>query len=309
MGTPEISVHCLDKIDRSHHKIVAVVTVPDKPAGRGLKINKSPVKEFAENRGFDVLQPEKLKDVNFIKQLKKYNADLFVVVAFRMLPKEVWSLPKKGTINLHASLLPDYRGAAPINHAIINGENKTGVTVFFIDEQIDTGKIIEQKEIEITKQDNAGTLHDKIMAIGAILLVDTITKIEENKFDATEQNILINNVQLKPAPKIFKENCRINWNNKAENIYNFIRGLSPYPAAWTELKCSEKILNLKIFECSYKIENHKTDTGSVFFDKETITITCSDGIIKLLNIQLEGKKRMDTKDFLRGFKTNDCIIV
>lgn len=309
MGTPEIAVYSLKTIDKNNHEIVAVVTAEDKPAGRGRKLKKSAVKEYAEKENIKILQPEKLKNENFINELKELNADLFVVVAFRMLPKAVWSLPKYGTINLHASLLPNYRGAAPINWAIINGETKTGVTTFFIDEKIDTGKIILQKEIEIEKTDNAGTLHDKIMTQGAELLLITIEVIKNKNYkQIPQENLFTDKMQLKPAPKIFKNDCFIDWSKPSDEIYNFIRGLNPYPGAWTYILKENKKYILKIFDVeidnSYKFDKEK----NIKIEKDYFIISSSKGALKVLSMQFEGKKRMKSADFLCGFDFSDCII-
>lgn len=235
MGTPEFAVASLEKIAEAGHEIAAVVTAPDRPAGRGQKIQFSAVKEAAIKLHIPVLQPEKLKNEDFVSELKKLNAELFVVVAFRMLPEVVWNMPPKGTINLHGSLLPQYRGAAPINWAVINGEKETGVTTFFIRHEIDTGNILQHKKIEISESDNAGTIHDKLMITGAGLLVDTLDKLEKTTLTAEPQEKFVGNQELKHAPKIFRETCHINWKKSTEEIYNLIRGLSPYPAAWTDL--------------------------------------------------------------------------
>ncbi|MBN2891598.1 MAG: methionyl-tRNA formyltransferase [Bacteroidales bacterium] len=310
MGTPEIAVYSLDKLDNSNHEIVAVVTVPDKPAGRGQKLRPSVVKQYAEKNNIKVLQPEKLKNPEFISELKKINADLFVVLAFRMLPKEVWTIPPKGTINLHASLLPNYRGAAPINWAIINGETKTGVTTFFIDDKVDTGKIIDQKEIEITRTDNAETLHDKIMILGAELLLETVNSIENDTFKEIPQDKLVSDfVQLKAAPKIFKENCKIDWNQNLNQVYNFIRGLNPYPGAWTNLEKEGQIFFMKIFDIEELKSEKRLNPGIIFVDKNCFRISCLDGFIIVKTMQLEGKKKMESSEFLRGFNLTGCKLI
>ena len=234
MGTPEFAVASLKSLIESGFNVVAVVTAPDKPAGRGQKLQESDVKQYAKYLNIPILQPEKLKDAEFIDQLRELKADLNVVVAFRMLPEIIWSMPRLGTINLHASLLPQYRGAAPINWAIINGDKKTGITTFFIEKEIDTGKIIHFKEVEIAETDNAGTLHDKLMLSGAALLTETVSGIKTGIYPQLDQkSVLPEDSILHPAPKIFKETCKINWDNEIDKTYNFIRGLSPYPAAWT----------------------------------------------------------------------------
>jgi len=303
MGTPQIAQYNLKKLHNSNHEITAVVTSVDKPAGRGQKDSKSAVKEYAEQNNLLCLQPPNLKSPEFIEKLKNLNADIYIVVAFRMLPKEVWSLPKLGTINLHASLLPNYRGAAPINWAIINGETKTGITTFLIDEKIDTGKIILQKEIEIQNTETAETLHDKIMIQGADLLIETIEIINNKKIDAIEQEKFITNqMQLKHAPKIFKENCEIDWSKTTIEIYNFVRGLSPIPCAWSTLINDSKNIVIKILEGKYEQLKHNSEFGSVLIDKKYIKIACSDGYYIPLIIKAEGKKQMSTEEFLRGFK-------
>ncbi|HBX50009.1 MAG TPA: methionyl-tRNA formyltransferase [Bacteroidales bacterium] len=311
MGTPEFAVASLKALVDSHCNIVAVVTVPDKPAGRGQQIQKSPVKIYAEENNIPVLQPEKLKDPQFIETLKKLNANLQIVVAFRMLPEIVWNMPSKGTFNLHASLLPQYRGAAPINHAIINGETETGITTFFLQHEIDTGKIIFREKIEIEETDNAGTLHDKLMELGAYLVVKTVLAIENNSIQSILQDDLLKeNPIIKPAPKIFKENCKINWNKSASEIYNFIRGLSPYPAAWTEL-ISEKneITSMKIFECEISEEPSNGEAGMIISDnKNFIKVACFDKFVLLKSVQLAGKKRLNVEELLRGLRMENFKI-
>ncbi|MBN1118016.1 MAG: methionyl-tRNA formyltransferase [Bacteroidales bacterium] len=304
MGTPDFAVASLKELINNNIKVVGIITAPDKPAGRGKKLKLSPVKEFAlENNISPILQPANLKSPEFLDELKALNADLFVVVAFRMLPEIVWSMPRLGTINLHASLLPQYRGAAPINWAIINGENKTGVTCFFIEKEIDTGNIISQVSIAIEQNENAGTLHDKLMIIGAETLVKTVQTIGNGFFEAIPQNKLSLKKDLKSAPKIFKEDCRINWNQNVRNIYNFIRGLSPYPAAWTQLFNAEtnQILDLKIFEADYEEGSASAKTGSVFYSDKQIKVSCKNGNIIVKELQTAGKKRMPADAFLRGF--------
>jgi methionyl-tRNA formyltransferase len=304
MGTPDFAVESLKIILESGRDIVGVVTAADKPAGRGNKIISSPVKIFAERNGIqNILQPESLKSQDFIEKLKSLRMDLLVVVAFRMLPESVWSLPPKGTINLHASLLPDYRGAAPINWAIINGETKTGVTTFFIEKEIDTGHILFQDEVEIGSEISAGDLHDKLMMVGASLLKKTIDLISSGNYEAIPQNKIKVDKTLHAAPKIFKENCRIDWNLEGARIHNFIRGLSPYPTAWTELSCGKEILNLKIFESRFLIESHKLPSGLLITDnKNYLKVAVRDGSLELISLQLSGKKRLEIREFLRGFQ-------
>ena len=301
MGTPEFAVTSLKTLLDKGYNVKAVVTTPDKPAGRGKNIQFSDVKKFALEHNLPILQPEKLKSPEFLAQLKEIDADLFVVVAFRMLPKEVWAMPKRGTINLHAALLPDYRGAAPINHAIINGETETGITTFYIDEQIDTGKIIMQERCAIEPEDNIGTLYDKLMFIGAEAVCKTVDIIASGNVNAIEQDS-IRIEGLHPAPKITKEFCQINWNNKSIDIHNLIRGLSPYPAAWCYLKDD---ITAKIFTSAYSIEKHNLEAGTFVSDnKSFLKVATQDGFVSILELQMQGKKRMAIKDFLNGFKFN-----
>jgi methionyl-tRNA formyltransferase len=295
MGTPEFAIESLGKILTSSHQLEAVVTAPDRPAGRGKKLKSSAVKEFALSNNIKVLQPPNLKDSIFINELKTIDADLFVVVAFRMLPEIVWSMPKLGTINLHASLLPNYRGAAPINWAIINGEKITGVSTFFIEKEIDTGKIIQNKTVQIDELDNVGTLHNKLMHQGASLLLNTINDIENNNIQAYKQE---DNKLLKSAPKINKLTGKIDWSKTNTEINNLIRGLSPYPGAWTHVMIDEKKLILKIFSAIPL--NSKLNTGEIKIINNELHIGCSFGSLKLAEIQLEGKKRMPAKEFIKG---------
>lgn len=303
MGTPEFAVAPLDALLKNGCNIVAVITAPDKPSGRGLKLNESAVKQFAKEKGLKILQPEKLKSTEFIDELKKLKADLQIVVAFRMLPEVVWNMPPMGTFNLHASLLPQYRGAAPINWAIINGETKTGVTTFFLQHEIDTGNIIYQEEVEITAVDNAGTLYNKLMQVGSQLVVKTVKAIAVGNAPSIPQSA-ITKENLKEAPKIFKETCHIYWNRTAEDIHNLIRGLSPYPAAFFNLRDENKgFLNIKVYVSSIEIASHSLPVGSIISDnKKYLKIACSNGFVHVLELQAAGKKRMNTEDFLRGFK-------
>lgn len=296
MGTPDFAVASLDALVQANFDIVAVVTAPDKPAGRGQKLNESAVKKYAIEKSIPVLQPEKLKNPEFLEALKSYQADLQVVVAFRMLPEAVWNMPSKGTINLHGSLLPQYRGAAPINHAIINGEKESGVTTFFLTHEIDTGDIILSDRTPIGDDETAGELHDKLMVIGANLLVKTVTAIAEG--DVSEQPQPKSD-ELKHAPKIFKEDCKIDWNNSTIKIHNLIRGLSPYPTAFTLL--NDK--TLKIFKSEPEDIEPAIAAGGFLTDNKTyLKFATKDGFIKLLDIQFEGKKRMLIADFLRGMR-------
>lgn len=304
MGTPDFAVESLKRIIEAGINIVGVITAPDKPAGRGNKIHSSPVKIFAREAGIkNILQPTNLKSPDFINELEALKADLQVVVAFRMLPEVVWSMPPLGTINLHASLLPDYRGAAPINWAIINGEKKTGVTTFFIEKEIDTGKIIYSEKADIGPDTTAGELHDTLMNLGADLLVKTINAITSKEYPITAQSNINHAHELKPAPKIFKEDCKIKWTRDARIIHNFIRGLSPYPAAWTEISHEESIIPVKIFKATYSIEIHNTPIGHILTDdRKSLKVAVHDGYIHLLELQQAGKKRLKTEEFLRGFQ-------
>ncbi|RDC55453.1 methionyl-tRNA formyltransferase [Pedobacter chinensis] len=296
MGTPDFAVASLDALVQADFDVVAVITAPDKPAGRGQKINESAVKKYAVEKNIPVLQPEKLKNPEFLEELKSYQADLQVVVAFRMLPEVVWNMPPKGTINLHGSLLPQYRGAAPINHAIINGEKESGVTTFFLTHEIDTGSIIQSDSTPIADDETAGELHDKLMHIGANLLVKTVKAIEEGNYTQQPQP---QSEVLKHAPKIFKDDCKIDWNNPSQLIYNLIRGLSPYPTAFTLL--NDK--TLKIFKAEMEDKEPGIVAGGFLTDGKTyLKFATKDGFIKLLDIQYEGKKRMLIEDFLRGMR-------
>lgn len=306
MGTPEFAVQSLDTIVKSKHKVVGVVTSADKPAGRGKKLRASAVKEYALAHDLKLLQPEKLKNEDFLNELRSLNADIFVVVAFRMLPEVVWNMPPMGTFNLHASLLPQYRGAAPINYAIINGELESGVTTFFLDKEIDTGRIILQKSCPIAKTDNAGDLHDHLMKIGSNLVVETIDLVADGDYKTKDQlESTLNISELNTAPKIFKNDCRINFDQDVESCYNHIRGLSPFPGAFTEIVSPEgKIFLLKIFKTEI-IEN-KSEANQIKTDgKKYLDISCMNGCLRIHELQLQGKKRMKTEDLLRGFKLNN----
>jgi len=304
MGTPEFAVASLKALVETNHNIVGVITNPDKPAGRGQKIKKSEVKKYAIEKKLHILQPEKLKNSGFIEQLKKLKADLQIVIAFRMLPEVVWNMPQYGTFNLHASLLPQYRGAAPINWAIINGEKKTGATTFFIEHKIDTGKIIFHEEVPILANETAGELHDKLMVIGAKLVLKTVESIWNNSFPQIDQASMINNSEnLKPAPKINKEDCKIKWDKNILEVYNFIRGLSPYPGAWSEiLSLSNKKLFIKIFQTEIIRKQHSCPVGKIISDNKTyIKISAKNGFVYLKSLQLAGKKKLQVEDFLKGF--------
>ncbi len=303
-GTPEFAKNSLEAIHHSNHEIVGVVTVADKQAGRGQKISESSVKKYAVENNLPVFQPEKLRNPEFLENMRNLDADIFVVVAFRMMPKILFEMPKMGTFNLHASLLPDYRGAAPINFAIINGEKKTGATTFFINEKIDEGNVLLQDEIEILPEENAGELHDKLMVLGGNLIVKTLDGLAENAIVEKPQPEVEN---PKNAFKIFKEDTKINWNQETEKVHNFIRGMSPYPCAFTVLKFGNEEKTLKIFAGKYEILNHDNIPGTVEISKNEFKIFSKDGVYFPLEVQLEGKKRMDVKSFLNGFQKFDEI--
>lgn len=308
-GTPEFAASQLEAIVQAGFEVAAVVTTPDKPAGRGKKIQYSDVKKTALEHQIPVLQPEKLKDPEFLRTLESYYADLFVVVAFRMLPAVVWNMPPLGTFNLHASLLPQYRGAAPINHAIINGEKETGLTTFFLNEEIDKGKIILQEKVVIRPDETAGELHDELMLLGNRLVVETIKKIENNDIHTVTQEELAEGTTLKEAPKIFKDFCYIQWDRDCESIYNHIRGLSPYPAAHTTLlpEGGEPI-ELKVYNTKIEHSSHSTPIGTVLTDGKTfLKVAAKDGYIHLITLQQAGKKAMDIADFLRGMRLENSL--
>lgn len=297
MGTPDFAVGSLDALVKANFNIVAVITAPDKPAGRGKKLNQSAVKKYALEHQLKLLQPTNLKNENFLKELEQLNANLQIVVAFRMLPKIIWQMPKFGTFNLHASLLPNYRGAAPINWAIINGETKTGVTTFFIDEKIDTGSIILQKEVTINENTNVGELHDILMNIGSQLVVKTTQLIAEDNIKTTPQVEKDN----KPAPKIYTETCKINWNKPLNEIYNLIRGLNPYPAAWSLLLNDNEEIKVKIFDIEKELADHTYSIGKVISTKNEIKIATLNGYLIVKTLQLAGKRKMDAKSLLNGY--------
>jgi methionyl-tRNA formyltransferase len=304
LGTPEFAKTSLEAIHQSHHEVVGVVTVADKASGRGQKINQSPVKVFAVENNLPVFQPEKLRNPEFLEELRKLDADVFVVVAFRMMPKILFEMPKMGTFNLHASLLPDYRGAAPINYAVINGEEKSGATTFFINEKIDEGNILLQEELTILPDENAGSLHDRLMEMGSKLIVKTLDGLAENSIIEKPQP---NVEHPKNAFKIFKEDTRIDWTKTSKEVHQFILGMSPYPAAFTTLKIGEEEKGLKIFGGKFEISNHEKTVGSLDISKNEFKIYMNDGIYFPLELQLEGKKRMNIKDFLNGFRNFDEI--
>lgn len=303
MGTPEFAVESLKALTDHNYNIVGVVTVPDKPAGRGQKLAESPVKQFAVQQGIMVLQPTKLRDPEFISQLQLLKADLQVIVAFRMLPEVIWNMPPLGSFNLHASLLPQYRGAAPINWAVINGEKETGVTTFFLKHEIDTGGIIFQEKVAILPEDNAGSVHDKLMHLGASLVVKTVETIAQGEVQTTEQELMHGTEPLKPAPKLFKEDGKLAWTEAATNIINKIRGLSPYPAAWTELENDEgQLQSMKIYHATL-LPNPSLAPGETQTDgKHFFHIGAQDGTIAITELQLAGKKRMPIAEFLKGFR-------
>ena len=302
MGTPDFAVGILDILVKNEYNIVGVITAPDRPAGRGRKLNESAVKKYAVDNGINVLQPTNLKNDDFLETLKSLNANLQIVVAFRMLPKVVWNMPKYGTFNLHASLLPQYRGAAPINWAIINGETKTGVTTFFIDEKIDTGAIILQDETSIEKTDNAEDLHDRLMNLGAKTVLKTVERIQNDNFKTTKQP---NHDNLKLAYKIHRETCEIDWSKPIEDIYNFIRGLSPYPAAWTTLENANSKIITKIYKANIILEQHNLEIGALVFNKKEMKVAVKEGYLNLEEIQLQGKKRMHVKEVLNGLNLEE----
>ena len=301
MGTPDFAVGILNKLIESGQNIVAVITAVDKPAGRGKKIHQSAVKKYALEHNIPILQPKNLKNEIFLETLASYKADLQIVVAFRMLPKAVWAMPKMGTFNLHASLLPDYRGAAPINWAIINGEKKSGVTTFFIDEAIDTGNIILQESVTIKDADTAGDLHDNLMVIGANLVVKTVTLIAKGTVQTISQK---SKPDSKPAPKLYPENCKIDWHTDVTAIYNHIRGLSPYPTSWTILNVADKTLKFKIYKASKEVTIHNEEIGTLLRTKKTLKVAVKNGFIQLDEVQLAGKRKMPIQDILNGLSSS-----
>jgi len=297
MGTPDFAVATLECLVKEGYDIVGVVTAPDRPAGRGRKLQESAVKKYAVEKGIQVLQPKNLKQTEFLQELQSLNANLQIVVAFRMLPKYVWNMPEYGTFNLHASLLPDYRGAAPINWAIINGETETGVTTFFIDDKIDTGEIILQEKTTIEPEETAGILHDKLMHIGAKLVIKTVGLLEKGSVKTKKQK---EEKTKKLAPKIHKETCEIDWGQSIDTIYNHVRGLSPYPTAWTTLVNDEEKIFLKIYQATKEYDDHLLKIGTVLFSKKEMKVAVLGGYIQLLEIQLPGKRKMQTNEVLNG---------
>lgn len=309
MGTPEFAVESLKCLVEGGYNVVGVITMPDKPVGRHQDtLQASPVKQYAVSQGLKVLQPVKLKDEVFIEELRALKADLQIVVAFRMLPEVVWNMPRLGTFNLHASLLPQYRGAAPINWAVINGDTETGITTFFLKHEIDTGEIIQQVRIPIADTDNVEIVYDKLMVLGGKLVTETVDHILDGTVKSIPQESITTDEPLRPAPKIFKETCRIDWNEKnVKQLYDFVRGLSPYPAAWTEMEQEDgKRLTLKIFQTEKEFTSHNLSIGDIVSDgKRYLKVAATDGFLNLKEIQLAGKKRMNVEDFLRGFRIDN----
>lgn len=299
MGTPDFAVATLKALVDNNYNIVGVITAPDKPAGRGRKLNESAVKKYAVSNGLNLLQPTNLKSEAFINELEQLNANLQIVVAFRMLPKVVWDMPKFGTFNLHASLLPDYRGAAPIHWAVINGETITGVTTFFIDEKIDTGAMILQEKVNIAEDDTVGVLHDRLMNTGSALVIKTVELIRE---DAVETTIQPKSDDLKTAYKLNKENCRIDWSENVDKVYNKIRGLNPFPAAWCYLINGEEKLSVKLFGVTMESDTHNLNQGTITISKNKLKVAVPGGYINVIEIQLPGKRKMDVKSLLNGYK-------
>lgn len=306
MGTPEFAVESLKRLVEGGYNVVGVITMPDKPMGRhGSVLQPSPVKEYAVSQGLKILQPEKLKDEAFLEELRALKADLQIVVAFRMLPEVVWAMPPMGTFNLHAALLPQYRGAAPINWAVINGDKETGITTFFLQHKIDTGDIIQQVRVPIEDTDNVGIVYDKLMMLGGDLVLETVDAILAGTIRPIPQEELIQpETELRPAPKIFKETCRIDWNSNVKKVYDFVRGLSPYPAAWTELVLPDGNRQvIKVYETEKVVKEHPHPVGYIDTDgKNYFRVAVKDGYVNLRTLQLAGKKRMDVGDFLRGYR-------
>ena len=307
-GDSRFAVEALRQLVEGGYNVVGVITMPDKPAGRGHKIQYSPVKQYALEQNLPLLQPEKLKDEAFVEALREWKADLQIVVAFRMLPEVVWNMPRLGTFNLHASLLPQYRGAAPINWAVINGDTETGITTFFLKHEIDTGEVIQQVRVPIADTDNVEVVHDKLMMLGGKLVLETVDAILNGTVKPIPQEEMVVVGELRPAPKIFKETCRIDWNQSVKKIYDFIRGLSPYPAAWSELIASEKAESVvvKIFESDKVYESHQLAAGTIVTDgKKFMKVAVPDGFVSILSLQLPGKKRLKIDELLRGYHLED----
>lgn len=313
MGTPDFAVESLKALVEGGYNVVGVVTMPDKPIGRhGSVLQASPVKQYAIEKGLKVLQPVKLKDEAFVEELRSLNADLQIVVAFRMLPEVVWNMPRLGTFNLHASLLPQYRGAAPINWAVINGDTETGITTFFLQHEIDTGRVIQQVKVPISDTDNVGDVHDRLMMLGGQLVVETVDNIIKGTVTSVEQDdMLAEGEDLRPAPKIFHDTCRIDWKGmNMKQIYDFIRGLSPYPAAWTELVNGDKVLSVKIFEAEkIPADSSQYNRGAILTDgKSEVKVAVDGGYVRVKTLQIAGKKKMQTEEFLRGYKFADDAV-
>ena len=300
MGTPEFAVECLDILVKSNHNILAIVTSEDKPAGRGQKIKTSEIKKYSIKKKIKTLQPRNLKDPSFLNEIRLLKPDIFIVVAFRMLPKILWEIPKKGTINLHASLLPNLRGAAPIHWAIINGLKETGVSTFYINENIDCGEIIEQKKVSISENENTGELYNKLKKIGALTILSTLEKIDEKDFKSIRQNESKENLK---APKLNRENTKIDWNKPSNEIHDFIRGLNPFPSAWTSITENKKILKIYKSRKYSSIINEKQKPGTIIMNKNTLLISTSSGLIEILELKMEGKKMMNNIEFNNGFKS------
>lgn len=313
MGTPDFALESLKALVEGGYNVVGVVTMPDKPIGRhGSVLQASPVKQYAVEKGLNVLQPVKLKDEAFVEELRSLNADLQIVVAFRMLPEVVWNMPRLGTFNLHASLLPQYRGAAPINWAVINGDTETGITTFFLQHEIDTGRVIQQVKVPISDTDNVGDVHDRLMMLGGQLVVETVENIINGTVTSVEQDdMLAEGEDLRPAPKIFHDTCRIDWKGmNMKRIYDFIRGLSPYPAAWTELVNGDKVLSVKIFEAEkLPADSSQYSRGMILTDgKSEVKVAVDGGFLRVKTLQIAGKKKMQTEEFLRGYKFADDAV-
>ncbi len=308
MGTPDFAVAPLKALVDGGYSVVAVVTMPDKPAGRGMKLKESPVKRYALEHNLPVLQPEKLKDEAFLEALKSYKPDLQIVVAFRMLPEVVWALPPQGTFNLHASLLPQYRGAAPIHHAVMNGETETGVTTFFLQHDIDTGDMLLQEKLGIDPDETTGSVHDRLMVLGATVVCKTVDGLLAGAITPQSQT----DVLIKPAPKLFRENTRIDWSRSVAELHNFIRGLSPFPSAWTELKDADgHLVGVKVFEACAEKSTHGLEPGSILVEeKSVIKVAVGDGFVQLIRFQLAGRKPLQAKEFLLGYpEMNRCRFV
>lgn len=313
MGTPDFAVESLKALVEGGYNVVGVVTMPDKPIGRhGSVLQASPVKQYAIEKGLKVLQPVKLKDESFVEELRSLNADLQIVVAFRMLPEVVWNMPRLGTFNLHASLLPQYRGAAPINWAVINGDTETGITTFFLQHEIDTGRVIQQVKVPISDTDNVGDVHDRLMMLGGKLVVETVDNIINGTVTSVEQDDMLSEGEdLRPAPKIFHDTCRIDWKGmNMKQIYDFIRGLSPYPAAWAELVNGDKVLSVKIFEAEkIPADSSQYNRGAILTDgKSEVKVAVDGGFLRVKTLQIAGKKKMQTEEFLRGYKFVDDAV-